>query len=336
MTFSFPSRKRSTLLLGSTRAATAAYLSLALAASAFSTTACGGNKNADAKSASEAPKTLEGDPIALFPSGPLAMGRLDVKAMFAAGASGAEGVKIVDRYFPMGPEAGFSLSKDVDTIYVGSYALQGVDVLVAAVGRFDEAKIKAASEQHTTLRGGGTLTPTPYANHTIYSANKVSFSILSDKVALVGTDGAVRRGLDRLRDGIPARTVTGFMADTLVSEGAAFAVAADLGPQIQSIRIPMLDLKGLKVIRVLGDFKTPGINIAGTLTYDTDENATHGAENLGKAAKMAAGLSSFGAPIPKRQGLEIKADKTDVQVKFGVEDKQLKDLLVTLPGLLGG
>lgn len=330
MTSSVSSRTCFNFLRGASRAAV-----LALSVLALSTTACGGNKNGDAKGAAEAQKTLEADPIALFPSGPLALGRLDVKAMFAAGASGAEGVKIVDRYFPMGAEAGFSLAKDVDTIYVGSYALQGIDVLVAAIGRFDEAKIKQASEQHTALKGGGTLTATPYANHTIYSASKVSFSILSDKVALVGTDGAVRRGLDRLRDGIPARTVTGFMADTLASDGAAFAVAADLGPQIQSIRIPMLDLKGLKVIRVLGDFKAPGMNIAGTLTYDTDENATNGVANLNKAAKMAAGLSTF-APIPKLQGLEIKADKTDVQVKFGVDDKQLKELLVTLPGLLGG
>lgn len=309
---------------------------LALCTLLFSAVACGGNKGGDAKAATDAPKTLESDPIALFPSGPIALGHVDVKAMFAAGASGAEAVSLADRYFPMGPEAGFSLSKDVDSVYIGSYALQGVDVLVVAVGRFDEAKVKLAADHHTTLRSGVTLTATPYANRTIYSGSKVSFSVLSDKIALVGTDTAVRRGLDRVRDGVPARTVTGFLADTLKSEGASFSVAADFGGQAATLRIPGFELKGLKVARVIGDFKAPGFNVAGTLTYDTDDNAKTGAANLGRAAKLVSGLAAIGTPVPKLQGLDIKTEKTDVQVKFGVDDKQLKELLVALPGIVGG
>ncbi|MFO0665963.1 MAG: hypothetical protein U0174_18575 [Polyangiaceae bacterium] len=330
MTWTLPSR----VLGASLRRASLLSICVALLASA-----CGGNKAGDAKTAADAPRTLESDPIALFPSGPIAMGRVDVRAMFAAGASGAEAINLADRYFPMGPEAGFSLSKDVDTVYVGSYALQGVDVEVVAIGRFDEAKVKRAIDQHTTLRGGAQLTATPYASRTIYSASKVSFCILSEKVAVVGTDGAVRRALDRVRDGVPARTLTGFMVDTLASEGASFAVAADLAGQSGTIRIAdmkFLDFKGLKVVRVLGDFKAPGFNIAGTLTYDNDDNAKAGAQNLGRAAKFASGLAALGTPVPTLQGLDIKAEKTDVQVKFGVDDKQLKDLLVALPGVLGG
>jgi hypothetical protein len=298
--------------------------------------ACGGNKPAEPTTPA-APKTLDSDPLALFPSGPLALARVDAKAVFAAGTSGAELAKLAERFLPIGEEVGFSAARDLSAIYAGSYSMQGVDALVVLTGSFNVEKIQKAADDKTPLKGGTTLTASPYAGRTIYTSRNVGFSVLTPHTVLAGTEAAIRRALDRCRDGVPTRNLPDTLVSTLETAGADGALAADLSNNpIGSINLGPMQLPGtagLKVTRVLVDFKAPGLNVAGTLTYDTEEHAQAGAEGLKKMAKFVSGFAAI-APVPKLQNFDAKADKLDVQAKFAVDDKALRDLLVALPGLL--
>jgi hypothetical protein len=123
---------------------------------------CGGSKPKGPDTVAELPKTVDGDPVALFPGGALAFARVDIAAMKSAGATGTKLSQLADQYLSLGEGAGFVPSRDADTAYIGSYSLQGIDVLGALVGRFDEAKLKKVADEKTELKSGGQLTATPY------------------------------------------------------------------------------------------------------------------------------------------------------------------------------
>ena len=118
-------------------------------------TACGGG-NAEtqhptlvtpppAATASVTPESLEKDPVALFPGGALGMFSLDLHAFYASQSAGTVAAQVAEKYFPIGAEAGFSASRDLDRVLGGIYSMQGVDVLATLIGRFDEAKIVQAA-----------------------------------------------------------------------------------------------------------------------------------------------------------------------------------------------
>jgi hypothetical protein len=300
--------------------------------------ACGGDKKKEAVTALEAPKSIDSDALALLPSGPIAVARVDAKAMFAAGGSGAEIAKLATKFFPMGPEAGFDATRDITQVVAASYSMQGVDALSILSGTFDEAKIKKVAEDKTPLKGGGTLSAVPYAGKTIYTSQGVAFAVLSGKTTVAGTDTAVKRALDRLRDGVPSRSLPDTFAATLDTDNPIRGVADFKKNPLGKVAVgPMVipGTAGLEVLRLVGDFKSPGVNIAATATYDNEEHTLAGAEGAKKLARLVSGLSAF-APVPKLQNFEAKPEKIDVIIKFAVDDAELKTLLQALPGLLGG
>jgi hypothetical protein len=299
---------------------------------------CGGDKPPEAKTVVDvAPKTIDSDALALLPSGPIAIARIDAKAMFAAGSSGAELGKLATKFLPIGAETGFEASRDLSQVVAASYSLQGVDALSILSGTFDADKIQKTADSKTPLKGGGTLTAVPYAGNTIYTSKDLAFTVLSPKTAMAGTETAVRRALDRVREGIPTRSIPEVFATVLDGPTPITGVAdfkknplgrVAVGPMV----IPGTD--GLQMIRLVGDFKSPGVNIAATATYDTEEHTQAGvaaAEKLAKLAKSAGAI----APVPKLQGFEAKAQKIDVIIKFAVDDRELTELLKFLPSVLG-
>ena len=110
----------------------------------------------------------------------------------------------------MGEEAGFRASRDVEKIYVAAYSLQGADVLGVLVGKFDEAKIKDAMSSQKT-KYGGALVGSPYGGRDVYTVNNFGFAILSNRTALCGTEAAIRRALDRVRDKKTSRDIDAWM-----------------------------------------------------------------------------------------------------------------------------
>ena len=127
------------------------------------------------------------DPLALFPAGALGMFAIDMHAFYASESTGPTAAKVAEKYFPIGAEAGFSPSRDLDRVTAGVYSMQGADGLATLVGRFDAAKIQKLADSKTQLHGGGLLVASQYAGRTLYTVADVGFTIVSPHLVLGGT-----------------------------------------------------------------------------------------------------------------------------------------------------
>ncbi len=317
------------------RAAAALLLSTAVA--------CGGATK-DTKDPSEvkgaaSTAAIDADPVVLLPSSPVLAGTFDVRGMIDQKATGAQVAQLLEQYFPIGAEAGFSASRDVDRATFASYSTQGVDVVAVLSGRFDADKLGQAARNHTPTKGGGLIVESTYAERTLYTVNNVGFTVLSSKTVLCGTEGAMRRALERMKDGRLTRAFFPWIMETLETKGAAFAMVGDFANQpMQPMSMGPVSISfvaGMKVFRVVGDFQAPGLHIAGTVTYDTDEHASSGATNLKHLGSMANAFAMATGNIPHMQDLKIEPKATDVQVSFAIDDQSLRDFLTKAPQLFG-
>lgn len=307
---------------------------LLTAALTVSAAACGGDKKDNVKA--PVVDTSMDDAFALLPGSPIALGTVDARAFFSSQSFGSELAKLVEKYIPLGPEAGFQASRDVDRVTFASYSYQGIDVAAVVIGRFDEAKIKQVAAQHTPTKGGGVLVPSQYAGRDLYTVNNVGFTILSGTKAIVGTESGIRRVLERIKDNRVKRDITPWMIETVETPGSAASVAADFASQpipAEAMRqVPVPFLQSMSALRVLLNFKEPGVHTAGSLTYPNPDAAAKAAEQVKQVAGMAKWLAVFGIKI---QNVDIKTEKQDVQVKFEVDDQSLRQLLVSAPQWLG-
>jgi hypothetical protein len=296
--------------------------------------ACGGGKEKEAQT----PKPESGmdDAVALLPSQPIAIGTIDARSFFASKTFGGELTKLVEKYVPLGPEAGFQASRDVDRITFGSYSYQGVDVVAVVVGRFDEAKIKDVAAKHTPTKGGGMLVASQYAGRDVYTVSNVGFTLLSGERALAGTESGIRRVLERIKDGRVKRDVPPWMIETLESPGAAAAVAVDLTthpmPPEAARQVPVAFVQQARTIRALFSFKEPGVQLAGSLSYLDEPTAQQNAEAIRRLMSKAALLAIIGV---KLQNVDIKNEKQDVQLKLDVDDQSLRAALTSASQWLG-
>lgn len=275
------------------------------------------------------------DAYALLPGSAIAVGTVDARAFFANPHAGNDIAKMVEKFMPIGTEAGFSVGRDVDRIVFGSYSYQGIDVSAIVVGRFDSAKIKQVAASQSPTKAGVPLVVSSYAGRDVYTVNNVGFTLLSDTKAIVGTENGIRRVLDRIKDRRVKRDLAGWMIGTLDTAGAAFAVAADFASQpmpAEAIQqVPKELTTGLKAMRAVGQFKD-GVQVAGSLTYAEPTNAEQSAEVIKKTASYSRLLAFIGIQI---KNFDVKVEKNDVQVTVGIDDQSLRILLTNVPAMLG-
>ena len=273
------------------------------------------------------------DALALLPGNAIAVGTVDARAFFGSQTFGAELAKLVEKYVPIGQEAGFQASRDVDRVTFGSYSYQGVDVAAIVVGRFDEAKIKQVAPKQTPTKNGGTLVASQYAGRDVYTVSNIG-SRSSRPQGDRGTESGIRRVLERIKDGRVKRDITPWMIQTLETPGAAAAVAADFATQpmpAEAMRqMPCLHPDG-EGRALLVTFKEPGVQLAGSMTY-ADAQAAEAASKVKQAAGISKMARVFGIKV---QNIDIKAEKQDVQVKLEVDDQSLRQLLASAPQWLG-
>lgn len=295
--------------------------------------ACGGDKKEGKVPTVD---TSMDDALALLPGDAIALGTVDARAFFGSKTFGAELAKLVEKYMPLGQEAGFEASRDVDRVTWASYSYQGIDAAAILVGRFDEAKIKQAALQQTPTKSGGVLVASTYAERDVYTVNNVGFTLLSSTKAIAGTESGIRRVLERIKDKRVKRDVAPWMIEAVESPGAAAAVAGDFATQPMPAevlrQIPVPFLQKMKAVRVLLSFKEPGVQVAGSLTYPDEEGAGVASAHVKQAANMSKWLTLIGIKV---QNVDVKTDKQDVQVKLEVDDQSLRQLLASAPQWLG-
>jgi hypothetical protein len=222
----------------------------------------------------------------------------------------------------------------VDRVTFASYSYQGIDVAAIVIGRFDSAKIKLVASSQTPTKGGGALVVSQYAGRDVYTVNNVGFTLLSDTRAIVGTEQGIRRVLERIKDKRVKRDIAPWMISTLETPGAAFAVAADFASQplpaeLTKNAAPQL-VNNLKAARLVATFKD-GVQLGGSITYAESASAEGSAAVLRQSMSYAKYLAVFGISL---KNVDIKVEKTDVQVSLLVDDQSLRAILATVPSLL--
>lgn len=299
----------------------------------------GGNESVVARTPNElTPEQIDADPISLLPSAPVALGTVDARAFFASPTLGPQIARLTEKLVPIGDEAGFRASRDVDRIYAASYSTQGVDLCAVVKGKFDAKKIDDVAKKHEPTKAGGVLVASSYAGRTVYTVDNVGFTVLTEHTALAGTETGIRRALDRMRDGLATtRGVPQWMVDAVETKGAATAVAADLASQdlsrVAASAIDLKWLKGLQKVRVIGNFGEPGMHLAGSLTYLTPEQAGAGADGVKDLARIV-GLLAVAGIVPKIVDLDVTTEKTSTEFKFAIDDQALRSLLAAATSAL--
>jgi hypothetical protein len=294
---------------------------------------CGGGDKVDVKSPTAEPAM--DDALSLLPGSAIAVGTVDARAFFSSQTFGSDLAKLVEKYVPIGTEAGFQASRDVDRVTFASYSYQGIDVAAIVIGRFDSAKIKLVAANQTPTKNGGTLVVSQYTGRDVYTVNNIGFTLLSDTRAIVGTEQGIRRVLERINDKRVKRDIAPWMISTVETSGAAVAVAADFAstpiPPENAKQIPSPLITNLKAARLVATFKD-GVNLAGSITYADAASAESSAAVVKQSMGYAKLLAVFGI---KLQNVDIKTDKSDVQVSLLVDDQSLRALLANVPSLMG-
>jgi hypothetical protein len=275
------------------------------------------------------------DALALLPGNAIAVGTVDARAFFGSQTFGADLAKLVEKYIPIGDEAGFKASRDVDRITWASYSYQGIDVAAIVIGKFDESKIKTAAANHTATKSGGTIVASQYAGRDVYTVSNVGFTILAPERAIAGTEQGIRRVLDRIKDKRVKRDITPWMIQTVETSGAAAAAAVDLAttplPPDLARQIPLPFMQNLKAARAVATFDN-GVQIAGSLTYPDESAAQTASASVKQAQSFSKLLALVGVNVKR---FDVDVQKADVQVKIGVDDQSLRQLLATIPQWLG-
>ncbi|HKO53866.1 MAG TPA: hypothetical protein VJV79_39435 [Polyangiaceae bacterium] len=283
---------------------------------------------------------IDKEPLALLPGGVVGIASLNA-AELVASPFGGRLLALLNQRLPIPPSAGFDPARDLSHLYLGLYSMQGADLSGVALGKFDKPKIEAAVNGVEKTPQGVPIAKRQYAGRTLYTAAGFGFCLLSDRTALFGNDTGIRRALDRVREGRVRRQTLPWMDKLLDGEKSAPIVAgADLRgqaiPEAASRNVAFLN--GLETLAFVGNFKDPGVNLAGTLVYGDAAGATQGAQNVQALAQKLGTygtlLALVGFPQPVRQ---LQAEAKDKQAAFvaGLDGAALLQLLDKLPEYLG-
>ncbi len=297
-------------------------------------TSCGGKDKEGAKTAEKKPAF--DDAFALLPSNPILLGTVDARAFFGSQTFGAQLTQNVEKLVPIGQEAGFSAARDVDRVTFASYSYQGLDVAAIVIGRFDQAKIKQVATSQTPTKSGVPLVVSQYAGRDVYTVSNTGFTVLTERVAVAGTESGIRRVLDRIKDDRVKRDIPAWMLTHVESPGASAAVAADLAtnpiPPDVLRQVPLPFVEKLKAVRALVNFKDTGLQIAGSMTYPDEASAQTASDSVRQTVNLSRWLALIGVKI---QNPTVAVEKSDVQVTLAVDDQSLRQLLATVPQMTG-
>lgn len=275
-------------------------------------------------------EAIDADPLALLPSQPIAVATVDAKAFFESPFAG-QITALVSQNFPLGQEAGFVPERDIRKAVVGFYSMSGLDAVAVVSGDFAPERIARAAETHTSTPLGVPLVRSRYAGNDLYTAGNVGLTVLTRHTMLVGSETAMRRAMDRIRDNRLQREVPSWILSLLEDQQASLVAAGDLAgqPQVAAITQQLPFLNGVQNFRLLGNFQPPGVNLAGALTYPDRAAASRGASTLQSLGQLAGLMNmfsafGFGSPVQKLQSQIVE---NDVQFVMTMDSRSFSKLL---------
>jgi hypothetical protein len=293
--------------------------------------ACGGKGAAAGRSGPD----LDSDPYALLPAGAIAILHVDAHGLFSSASVGSDLAAAFDPLVPLASDSGFVASRDVDSVVVGMYSTSNADVAAIISGRFDTDKMSHAS----AARSGSPIVAGTHGHFSTSTSGKIVWCVLTPKTIVAGTTEGVGLVLDRIEKGQLDRALPAWAVTTLQTPGAELALVADFTSQpiasaaIGSVQLPWLT--GLRVARIVGNLGSPGLDVAGTLTYAEADQAQNAVSGLKSADRL---LSIVGPLLGglKLENLEVTSEDKDLRCKFGVDTQGLRSLVALAPRLVPG
>ncbi len=281
---------------------------------------------------------IDAEPLDVLPSGALLVGKLDGRALFRT-PLGAQVARITNRLLPLGPESNFVPSRDVQRVVGAVYAMQGADFCAVLQGRFDTAAIERAARSGAATPSGAPVVATMYAGNVMYTVANIGFVVLTPRTILSGNETGMRRALDRLRFGrLAERALPEWMREVLDRPEAELALVGDLSaqPVVEGAAEQFPFLGGLRFVRALGNFRYPGLNVVGGLTYRDETAAAQGAASLAQVHQLASLLTvvtTFGlGPVPQ---VTVQQQGRDVAWATSIDGSAVQVLLAMLAQHLG-
>ncbi len=317
--------------LPSSRAVTFTLALIAPAVSALPV-ACGGKPPAAGGEVKAAP-AVDADPYTLLPPGAVAVARVDAHAVFTNAAIGHEVSELADSFVPLGDDAGFKATRDVDGVLAATYATSEGDAAAILTGRFDADKMAHA----TKTRSGAAIVAEPYAGATAYHAGRKAWAPLSARTLIAGSPGGVKDVLDRIQKGKLDRWEPPWMTTTLETPSATFAVAGDFASRplaaaaVGAVSLPWVN--GIQQVRATGVLKADRLDVDLTLGYG---NAAQAQEAEGGVQKSVRMLDVLGVVLGgvRLQGFQTKVEAAELRCTFGLESQTLHALTDLAPRLL--
>jgi len=282
---------------------------------------------------------IDREPIALLPGGAVGLFAIDCQKLFAS-EFGQKVLNIARARTPVPPSANFEPSRDLSQAYVGVYSMQGADSASVLVGNFDKAAIEAAADGTQKTPLGTPVVKSSYAGRSLYTSHNIGFVVLTSHTVLLGNETGIRRALDRIKEGRVTNQTPSWFKELMGTPNAPLIAGFDLTsqPVTDAARQQMPFLTGLETARLVGNFESPGINVAGTLTYADEQSAQAGAASLMQIKDVIASwgflASILGIAQPVRQ-LDAKAEGKDTKVVAGLDGQAVGQLLDQLSNYLG-
>lgn len=276
-------------------------------------------------------QSIDEDPWQLLPPGAVMWLRLDMKPAFQA-EFGPQMEKIMLDLLPFANGSGIQPRRDIDVVVGALYATVGSDVVAIGQGRFDPQAIERAVTQKPESTAGLPIQVVTFAGTKMYIAGQTAMAVLTESTLVFGTQLGVRRVLERVEEGRLRRILPAWYEALLTQEAADFQWGIDLDsqPVPAAFRTQLEFLNQLRAARLLGNFRDPGLNLAGTLTYETPHSAESATlelagleKNLGKYEIILAALR---VPQPIRS-LRAQAIDKDTQVAIEVNGRAIAAFL---------
>jgi hypothetical protein len=281
---------------------------------------------------------LDADPAALLPYGSVMVASLGAKEI-ANSTAGGDLVAVSERVLPFAKEIDFQIKRDLDRVYIGMYSFSGADLLGVLSGHFDPAKLEAAAQRGLNTPFGVVVAST-YAGRKIYTVANVGFTVLSDKTALLGSEAAMRRALDRIQVGTIKREMAPWMGDWVSQPGYPVLLASDVTKQSfgKTVTGFIPWIQGVQYVRVRGRFNPDtSYGMSGALTYPDSQKAQQAASGFGalkSSFTMMSALKLIGID-PLVRNAVVQSQGNDMQFSTVIDEKQTRQLIRLLTDWIG-